>query len=614
MNTKKNKTLVPALIVAAILMVCGHAEAKMTIHEVLPGIPLDGGGAVGNGGGTVVCRNADQSIKSVELLDFFEARVVRGITIDISTFPGNWKAKAQTVIDRLGAQSMLRQKIYSLWLNSFESDRKILQGVTFNNVPDAMNIGVPKGCEFEQAALQIIPRFPGDFRYYLNDELWAAMDDNQKAGLVLHEIVYREALAYGQTDSVASRYFVGLISSPAIAAMTIDDFVDSLERAKFEQTDIPAVGSLTQMKLTFNPLNWWRVNVLDKKSYPAPVELTGRMIINLGHDQDGEWLRFRDMASIQNAKATKSRVCSGVETISLPGMKHPIQVNYKVKDPKYCKYPFEYGEFADSPGGFLVYSFEHNGQASFDYQYSERNSVSGNQLDFSLQDRGFLLIGATVTEFKIPTLHVWSTHTDRSYCSLMTYFTDDHINSLSMRQDFEGGNADPTACHATLVFVNPDQKTVSTLTIDYKTNGIVNVDPNGIVSTKISLDKIENKKSNAAWGCSSESLQKCIDVLSVDSNRLQVKNGSGYFVEDLDIGNGNVTRFEAYVQNGVYEVYPETLVPHTLIIRSDCEMPSVVNPANGMPQSQSVAKFSAGSILSFDMNGVVTSVLSGVSR
>ena len=45
----------------------------------------------------------------------------------------------------------------------------------------------------------------------------SAMDETQKAGLVLHELVYREALSYGHADSILTRYFVALISSPRTA-------------------------------------------------------------------------------------------------------------------------------------------------------------------------------------------------------------------------------------------------------------------------------------------------------------------------------------------------------------------------------------------------------------
>ena len=61
------------------------------------------GGLVGNGGGTVVCRNADQTIKSVELLDYFESSLHTGMDIDIQTIPGDWKAKARAIVTRVRA-------------------------------------------------------------------------------------------------------------------------------------------------------------------------------------------------------------------------------------------------------------------------------------------------------------------------------------------------------------------------------------------------------------------------------------------------------------------------------------------------------------------------------
>ena len=44
---------------------------------------MAGGSSAGNGGNTIVCFDGNNQTKSVELLDFYEASVKRGITPDL---------------------------------------------------------------------------------------------------------------------------------------------------------------------------------------------------------------------------------------------------------------------------------------------------------------------------------------------------------------------------------------------------------------------------------------------------------------------------------------------------------------------------------------------------
>ncbi|MEK6580153.1 MAG: hypothetical protein AABZ55_13075 [Bdellovibrionota bacterium] len=56
------------------------------------------GTATGNGGHAVVCRNSAYQITRVELLDFYEARLLRGINHNLDSIHGNWLTKGQAVL------------------------------------------------------------------------------------------------------------------------------------------------------------------------------------------------------------------------------------------------------------------------------------------------------------------------------------------------------------------------------------------------------------------------------------------------------------------------------------------------------------------------------------
>jgi|GEM_PF-6295316 len=227
------RSLNPLILSLAMLAICpaAHAMKKMVLdHE---------GGRVGNGGGLVVCRNVDQSIRSVELLDYYEARTQRNFHLELSTLSGDWKARTKQLIDRLQRLSPLRQHVYREWLERFDGEVKFLKDVQFSTIPDSGYIAVPKGCEFEQGVIQTAPRFAGDKRYFVNDELWQAMDDSQRAGLLLHEFLYREAMGYGQEDSISVQYLSGYIADENFKNVTLEDWIRTLQQARYEMTDYP---------------------------------------------------------------------------------------------------------------------------------------------------------------------------------------------------------------------------------------------------------------------------------------------------------------------------------------------------------------------------------------
>ena len=240
------------------------------------------GGLVGNGGGTVVCRDETHRIKTIQLLDYYESMLHPGMKIDIQNLSGDWKAKANAVIERVRAKSEMRYQLYSKWLEKFESERLLLEGVQFSTVADSGYIGVPIGCAFEQAAIQRRPNFSEDPRYFINSELWNAMDDSQKAGLVLHEIIYREAIGYGHTDSIRARYLTGLYSSEGFGAQTLDQYWKVLDQAHFELVDVKVKDSLKGTIVSqLDTRRLWQASP-DERDVPVSIRLEDELLLSLG--------------------------------------------------------------------------------------------------------------------------------------------------------------------------------------------------------------------------------------------------------------------------------------------------------------------------------------------
>jgi hypothetical protein len=295
------KTKMKNAVMLALLLMASPAFANMQFKTNAKDVPP--GGLVGNGGGTVVCRNPDHSIKSIELLDYYESILHTGMQIDIQTIPGDWKAKAAAILNRVRAKSELHYQLYSLWLANFESEWKLIPDMVISTVPDSGYIGVPNGCEFEQAAVQRKPIVGGDPRYYISADLWSAMDDNQKAGLVLHEIIYREAIAYGHTDSIRTRYLNGLFASTEFQAMSFQDYVKALDEMHFELVDVPVNYQLQTLGLitsTFDPTRLWQSGP-DDQTMPKAMMLSDRYLARIGRCDAPDCGVFTSYRSISSA-------------------------------------------------------------------------------------------------------------------------------------------------------------------------------------------------------------------------------------------------------------------------------------------------------------------------
>jgi len=166
----------------------------------------------GNGGDIIFCD--DKSNKHhLTLLDFYEARRLNRV---LNLGDGNnWKKLVENVLDRWEKVAKRRSENYKKWLDSFEKEALIADNF-LGDIPDHGNVVLPRGCELRQVAIQrpdsiLFEEVP---RYEIDLEYWKQMSEVEKAGLVLHELVLREAInnAY-QSNSIPTRYFVGYLSS-----------------------------------------------------------------------------------------------------------------------------------------------------------------------------------------------------------------------------------------------------------------------------------------------------------------------------------------------------------------------------------------------------------------
>lgn len=200
------------------------------------------GGIVGNGGDVLVCETA--AVETIEVFDIYEARTLRQLTLDLGV-DGTVNEKVELALRRLERLDSERAQRYLKQADTFFAEANILP-IDFElpDVTDTNEIGKPNNCSLKQIAIQRSPIGPQDKRYHIADKWWSRLNDDNKAALVLHEIIYREALTLGHQDSTAVRVLVGHIISAEFKSMSQNDYNLMMKDAK-----LPPVKTLEKMRI-----------------------------------------------------------------------------------------------------------------------------------------------------------------------------------------------------------------------------------------------------------------------------------------------------------------------------------------------------------------------------
>ncbi len=162
------------------------------------------GDRVGNGGDVIVCGD------KVELLDLYEARVRGFKPLKLTT--QNHEDMFREVLERrLSQLQPQRASRYREYGQEFFRESLILPGIELSDVADAGLAVIPRGCKLEQIAVQLADGdiIPGANRYTISQDLWDKLDEFNKMALMLHEVIYREAIKKNVGTSMTVRAMVG---------------------------------------------------------------------------------------------------------------------------------------------------------------------------------------------------------------------------------------------------------------------------------------------------------------------------------------------------------------------------------------------------------------------
>lgn len=182
---------------------------------------------IGNGGDVVICvLSGDAQEKTYELLDSYEARVLRNFEIDLGTTE-SYLDRALFAIERLKTLDPRRYQTYKSRAEEFSTRIRFVND-SLQDIPDHGELDLDSTCTIEQIAIQQEGEFPEDKLYKINRHLWDKLDVDSQAILLLHEVIFWDALQRGHQDSRKARYFVGLLASNAFENLDDEGYQDRL--------------------------------------------------------------------------------------------------------------------------------------------------------------------------------------------------------------------------------------------------------------------------------------------------------------------------------------------------------------------------------------------------
>lgn len=169
-------------------------------------------GAISGGGGkSVVCRDSRGKIVSAEVLDLYEARLLKKWPIISSSAPYMDQVLTALLNIEFGLETTPSNLIHTEAVRINLVKNILPDGTGLTPINDSYEVIAPKGCQIEQLA-----NFVNGATVLIDGEIWGSLNETNKAALILHEAVYELLRIYGETTSVRARNIVGAaLSGPS---------------------------------------------------------------------------------------------------------------------------------------------------------------------------------------------------------------------------------------------------------------------------------------------------------------------------------------------------------------------------------------------------------------
>ena len=152
---------------------------------------------IGNGGDIVICPHNKPII-----LDFYEnqSNLIQNNSDDYKEIIKSRIALLEKANPKLSDQ-------YKRRLLQIENEIEFKKNITLVDVKDSEHLFEPKDkkCKLNQIAIRKNNTIGNEKRFIIDEELWSKMDNINKAGLIMHEIIYEHFYNLGEKNSTKAR-------------------------------------------------------------------------------------------------------------------------------------------------------------------------------------------------------------------------------------------------------------------------------------------------------------------------------------------------------------------------------------------------------------------------
>lgn len=212
------------------------AVALLVVQVLAYGVVPQGGNT--GGGNVVECPKPEGTYVGMEtvvsLLDYHEAEInFPDFKIDLGKGKDEL-ALVRNVLDRMSRLDKDRAADYWALASRFHKEANFVTGVQLPIVDDLGPVIMGEGCKVVQVAVQNMTKFKATKKYTVHKGIWDKMPTRDRAGLILHEVVYNEALNRSRAGSLETRYINSLISSALMGSLDAKDYEDHLKDAEWD--------------------------------------------------------------------------------------------------------------------------------------------------------------------------------------------------------------------------------------------------------------------------------------------------------------------------------------------------------------------------------------------
>ncbi len=195
-------------------------------------LSLHAGDEIGNGGDVVVCKNQTGEISSARLLDYYEGEN-RGFSLDLGEKELPVLEKVQLALNRLEQRDAVLAYLLKESSKNFMQQTLFKKKIILRNISDSEEVYVEQNCEVSQIAINQKVVMPGDKKYIISEDLWNLLDNDNKAGVILHEILYDRFSAIGHSNSRSARYLNSKISSASFLDLSWSEYKQLQKELKY---------------------------------------------------------------------------------------------------------------------------------------------------------------------------------------------------------------------------------------------------------------------------------------------------------------------------------------------------------------------------------------------